>query len=187
MGQGKHERRRRWGFAGVAILLAAALPLVVVAANLARPTAAKAAGGKTVVTTINVPAMVVDNLCNLDTVNLHGDMTIRTTTTPTRNGGYTVQTSLNARGLQGSRITPPPAIGYHGDDRENTYSYYAPPPYPSTHRVAHWTKLVPEVNAPTMYLVIILKETILADGTVVPVLDRMYLVCQQPSCWSKRS
>jgi hypothetical protein len=63
---------------------------VAIAANLARPSAARATGGgRTVVTTINVPAMVLDNLCNADVVNLSGDMTIRTTTTPTSNGGYT--------------------------------------------------------------------------------------------------
>ena len=50
----------------------------------------------------------------------------------------------------------------------NTFSYYAPPPYPSSHRVYHWTKLVPEANAPTMYLVVVLRETTAADGTTVP-------------------
>ncbi len=57
------------------------------------------------------------------------------------------------------------------------YSYYAPPPQPSTHRYTHWTKLVPEGNAPTMYLVVVIRETILADGTPVPVAERAYLKC----------
>jgi hypothetical protein len=129
--------------------------------------------------------MVVDNLCNGDTVNLSGDMRIITTTTPRKIGGYTVNSSTIAKGLQGERIAPPPAIGYHGDDVNNTFSYYAPPPYPSSHRVYHWTKLVPEAKAPTMYLVIVLKETTTADGTTVPVFERTYLVCTQPKCSSE--
>jgi hypothetical protein len=131
--------------------------------------------------------MVVDNLCNGDVVNLSGDMRIITTTTPTRNGGYTVNSSTIAKGLRGERIAPPPAIGYHGDDVTNTISYYAPPPYPATHRVFHWTKLIPEGNAPSMYLVIVLRETTTADGTTIPVLERTYLVCTQPTCSSQRA
>jgi hypothetical protein len=32
-----------------------------------------------------------------------------------------------------------------------------------------------------MYLVTVLRETTLADGTTVPVLDRAYLACSPPS------
>jgi hypothetical protein len=142
--------------------------------------------GSTVDVTINVPAMPVDNLCNGDVVNLSGDMHIVTTTTPTSNGGYTVRSSATAKNLQGERIAPPPTIGYHGDDVTNTYSYYAPPPYPATHEVVHWTKLIPEGKAPIMYLVVVLRETTTADGTTVPVFERAYLVCKPPKCSSKR-
>ena len=143
-------------------------------------------GGTTVRITINIPAMVVDNLCNLDVVNLSGDLTITTTTTPARDGGYTVRTSALARDLRGTRIAPLPPIGYRGADGENTYSYYAPPPFPSTHRVVHWTALIPDGNAPAMYLVLVLRETIAADGTVLPLFERAYLVCAQPSCSAKK-
>ncbi len=161
----------------------------IVATALAVVTAAPADAtnkGTTVRTTINIPALVLDNLCNLDVVNLSGDLTITTTTTPAGNGGYTVRSSAVARDLEGSRIAPPPAIGYRGSDGENTYSYFAPPPYPSTHRVVHWTTLIPEGNAPRMYLVLVIRETITADGTVIPVFERAYLACKKPSCSHKR-
>jgi hypothetical protein len=154
---------------------------VISAVATAAPADAKT-GGNTVRTTINIPAMVVDNLCNLDVVNLSGDLTITTTTTPARNGGYTVKSSSVARDLRGTRIAPAPQIGYRGGDGENTYSYYAPPPFPSTHRVVHWTTLIPDGNATRMYLVLVIQETIAADGTVIPVFQNAYLVCKQPSC-----
>jgi hypothetical protein len=144
-------------------------------------------GGQTVRTTINIPAMVADNLCNGDVVRLSGDLTITTTTTPRSDGGYTVRSSANARNLRGNRIAPLPPVGYHGWDSDDTYSYYAPPPQPSQHRVVHWTKLVPESDQPVMFLVFEIQETLLADGTVVPVLDRMYLKCSPPKdrSWSR--
>jgi hypothetical protein len=189
--RGKHLRKHRRGIIGTTVALAAATALVAVAAQFVGTAPARATGstggGKTVRTTINLPALVLDNLCNGDIVNLSGDLVITTTTTPDRRGGYTVRTSANAFGLRGERIAPPPAIGYHGDDSENSYSYYAPPPYPSTHRVVHWTRLVPEAPAPTMYLVLVIRETILADGTVVPVFERAYLVCTQPRCSNQRT
>jgi hypothetical protein len=181
--------RQRWGRV-LTVTITAAAALVLAGGQLAGAAPARATagsgGGQTVDVTINVPAMVLDNLCNTDVVNLSGDLRIVTTTTPTGNGGYTVRSSAIAKGLRGERIAPPPATGYHGDDAANTFSYYAPPPYPSTHRVIHWTKLIPEGKAPAMYLVLVLVETTTADGTTVPVLDRAYLVCQQPHCSSKR-
>jgi hypothetical protein len=143
-------------------------------------------GGTTAQITINIPALVVDNLCNLDVVNLSGDLTITTTTTPARDGGYTVRSSSVAGDLRGTRIAPPPPIGYRGADGENTYSYYAPPPFPSTHRVVHWTTLIPDGNAPRMFLVLVIREAIAADGTVIPVFERAYLVCSQPTCSAKK-
>jgi hypothetical protein len=168
-------------------LLAAAIGLIALTAALACATTTAAAkrgdagGGETVRTTINLPALVLDNLCNGDVVVLSGDLHITTTTTPHRDGGYTVRSSADARNLRGSRIAPPPPIGYHGWDREDTFSYYAPPPQPSQHRVVHWTRLVPEADEPVMYLVFEIRETVLADGTVVPVLERAYLKCSPPT------
>jgi hypothetical protein len=181
MKAGQRRSRQRGRIVTVMLGIAGAV-LAVVAAAPADATSR----GTTVRTTINIPAMVADNLCNGDVVNLSGDLTITTTTTPARNGGYTVQTSAVARDLRGTRIAPPPMIGYRGADGENTYSYYAPPPFPSTHRVVHWTTLIPDGNAPRMYLVLVIRETIAADGTVIPVFERAYLVCKQPSCSAKK-
>jgi hypothetical protein len=137
-------------------------------------------GGRTVKVTINLPALVLDNLCNADVVNLSGTADIIVTTTPRRNGGYAVRSTFSARDLRGERIAPLPTIGYRGDDVENAYSYYAPPPQPSTHRVVHWTKLIPEGNAPTMWLVVVIRETIAVDGTPIVSAERAYLVCRYP-------
>jgi hypothetical protein len=71
--------------------------------------------------------------------------------------------------------------GYVGDDTQNTYSYQAPPPYPTTVTLLHWTKLVPQYKAPAMWLVLVTREVINADGTTVPAVTGAYLVCSQPS------
>jgi hypothetical protein len=154
--------------------------------DLLLPGAASAAS-KTVEYTFHNPLFIADNLCNGDVVGLSGDFYVRVTTTPTRNGGYRVVSSVNGRDLQGETLAPQPPRRYRGDDSENTYSYVAPPPYPATYSVTHWTRLVPEGDAPTMYLVIVLRETIAADGTpVVPTLERTYLKCKPPKGSSKR-
>jgi hypothetical protein len=75
-----------------------------------------------------------------------------------------------------------PMTPYRGQDDENSFAYYAPPPYPSTFTVTHWTKLLPQANAPSMYLVIVLREVVAADGTTVPTFQRAYLTCTQPTC-----
>jgi hypothetical protein len=107
-------------------------------------------------------------------------MRIVTVTKPAKNGGYTVNSTATANNLTGERIAPPPVIGYSGDDKQSSYTYYAPPPFPSSSRVAHWTKLVPDGNAPTMWLVVIVRYTIAVDGTAIPVADQAYLSCSQP-------
>ena len=107
-----------------ALTLAAALCALVgvqFAVSASAQASERSSGGTTVRTTINLPALVLDNLCNADVVNLHGDLHIVTTTTPARNGGYTVRSTAIARDLRGTRLAPPPAIGYHGDDSENLY------------------------------------------------------------------
>jgi hypothetical protein len=137
-------------------------------------------GGQRVDVTINIPAMGFDNLCNGDVVTLSGDMRIVTVTKPATNGGYTVTSTAAAYNLTGNRAAPLPMIGYYGDDVQSSYTYYAPPPYPSTNRIAHWTKLVPRGKAPTMWLVVIMRNTVAVDGSVVPVAERVYLSCSQP-------
>jgi hypothetical protein len=164
----------------VAVTLLTTLMSALLATGSSHAAAATTSGGQRVETTINIPALPLTNLCNNDVVNLSGDMRIVVVTRPTRNGGYTVTSTSTARNLTGERIDPAPAISYRGDQTENSFSYYAPPPYPSTSRVAHWTKLVPESNAPTMWLLVVLRYTIAFDGSLVPVAERAYLTCSQP-------
>ena len=105
-------------------------------------------GGQTVKTTIHMPAMILDNLCNgAEPVYLSGDLMITTRTTPDSRGGYTVQSSSDAHNLQGQGLVS--MLGYEGDDGEDSYQYYAPPPYPSTFSVTHYTRLVPKGPAPS--------------------------------------
>jgi hypothetical protein len=172
-----------------ACALAAFVMATAVLAGAAATNAAGggAGGGQTVRTTLNIPAMVADNLCNGDVVELSGDLHITTTTTPHADGGFSVRSSADARNLRGFRIAPLPPVGYHGWDSEDSYSYYAAPPQPSQHRTVHWTRLVPESDQPVMYVVFEIRETVLADGVVVPVLDRMELRCSPPGdrSWSR--
>jgi hypothetical protein len=158
------------------LLLVAALSLMTVAPAQAMPDTS--GSGRTVTYTLHVAALPVDNLCNADAVILSGDLYIRETTTPARNGGYRVTSTINGKDLTGHGL--PSDLDYKGEDREDSRAYYAPPPYPSTFYDAHYTKLVPQGDAPSMYLVIILKEVVMADGTVVPTINRMFLVCKQP-------
>lgn len=177
----RSPRLRRLSLRG-AVLVAMSLAMALFGGLLTQ-SSASATTGQTQYTeiTIDVPALVVDNLCNTDVVNLHGQMTIRTATTPTSGGGLRVASTASARNLTGERIAPVPTGGYTGDQVDNTYSYIAPPPYPTTYTLLHWLKLVPQFNAPAMWLVVVTREVITADGTAVPVVDRAYLTCTQPT------
>jgi len=162
--------------------LVAALFLTGASQSAARAGTSSGSGKtQTVRATIDVAALVVENLCNADTVNLHGQETITTQTTPTSNGGFRIVSSMRANNLTGERIAPPPTYGYVGSDDTDSYSYFAPPPYPATYSELHWTKLVPQTNAPAMWLVVVTREVITADGTAIPTVERAYLSCSQPS------
>jgi len=164
------------------VSVAAALLLAGLGQSAARAGTTSTSGKTQVVrVTQNVPVLLIENLCNADTVNLHGQLTLTTATTPTSNGGLRVVSSMRANNLTGQRIAPLPAYGYVGSDNEDSYSYIAPPPYPTTYSARHWTKLVPQVNAPAMWLVIVTREVITADGTAIPSVERAYLTCSQPT------
>ena len=139
----------------------------------------------TVEYTLPVPALALENVCYLDAVILNGDLHIRTTTTSLADGGVRVVSTINGRNLTGFGL--PSALDYKGENHEYTYSYTAPPPGIGTFQVVQYTKLDPQGgNAPTMYLVVVLRQVVLADLTTVPVIERMYLVCQQPKCSHKK-
>ncbi len=137
-------------------------------------------GGKTITTTISLEGVILSNLCNGDAVILHGDETTTITTTPAAHG-YVVDSKIAAPNLQGDKFGPlPPYYHYKGADVERSHRYVATPPYPSTIRDYHLTKLVPQANAPSMWLLAVFKETILADGTPIVTVDALYLYCTQP-------
>jgi len=131
--------------------------------------------------TIRLEAATFVNLCNNDFVELAGDETIRVTRTTNSDGSSTVRSTLIAPNLTGKRAAPLPMIGYRGADAHQNYAYYAPAHFPYTLTVIHWQKLVPQGPAPTMYLVTVLRETLL-DSSSAPVVtvDRLYLACTEP-------
>ena len=168
---------RRMGFAIPASLLVV-ICLFALAASPARAASTSPGRSVTVSDSYPVPLMVADNLCNKDVVALHGQLYNTVTTTTTPNGGMTVRSITRLPNLTGERLNSTP-MSYKGADTEQSHAYYAPPPYPSTWADAHWTKLVPQGNAPTMYLVIVLREVIAADGTALSTIQGMYLTCSR--------
>jgi hypothetical protein len=133
----------------------------------------------TVTYTLPVAALASENLCNLDTVLLNGDLKIRTTTTSRSDGSVTVVSTTNGMNLTGYGL--PSALDYRGDNDEYSYSYTAPPPGIGTFTVVQYTKLDPIGPAPTMYLVVTLREVVLADLTTVPTLQGTYIACRPPT------
>jgi hypothetical protein len=181
--QPRHRRSFSPRFMRRGLLVVASLAVALVGGLMAQSSASATTAtttGKTQVVrvTLNVPALVVNNLCNTDTVNLHGQETITTATTQVSSDSYRVVSSVQANNLTGQRIAPPPAYGYKGDDTQNTYTYQQPSG--STVSLLHWTKLNPQYNAPAMWLVLVTRETITADGTTIPSVDRAYLTCTEP-------
>jgi hypothetical protein len=181
-----HENDRPAVFRGRLVLLVAAVVAALfltgaVQSGARAGTASTSGKTQTVKVTIDLAALPVDNLCNGDAVNLHGQETITTQTTPTSDGGMRVVSSMRANNLTGERIAPPPMYGYVGSDVTDSYTYYAPPPGLGTYSGLHWTKLTPQFNAPAMWLVIVTREVVMADGTAVPSVERAYLSCSQPS------
>jgi|tagenome__1003787_1003787.scaffolds.fasta_scaffold20387479_2 hypothetical protein len=180
-----HERERRSSFRTRLVLVVSVVAglLLAGAGQSAARAGTSSTSGKTQVVRVtqNVAALVVENLCNADTVDLHGQLVMTTATTPTSNGGLRIVSSVRANNLTGKRIAPLPGYGYVGSDNQDSYSYIAPPPYPTTYSERHWTKLVPQVNAPAMWLVVVTREVITADGTALPAVERAYLSCSQPT------
>lgn len=167
--------RRRVGMALLALLLLATLPPQQATAHDSR--------GRTTRTTIHIPLIVLDNLCaNAEPVALSGDLYVVVTTRAERNG-YRVVSRSYAPDLRGQGLVS--GVSYRGSDGENSVAYYAPPPYPSRWSVTHWTVLIPNGQVPRMYLVIVLRQVIGADGSVVPTLEGTRLTCRRPQSDAK--
>jgi len=125
----RNESARRSSFRTrlVLVLSIAGALLLAGAGQSAMRAGASSTSGKTQVVqeTQDVPALVIENLCNKDTVNLHGQLVLTTSTTPTSNGGFRIVSTVRANNLTGERIAPPPAYGYLGADNQDSYSYIA--------------------------------------------------------------
>jgi hypothetical protein len=173
-------------------VVAASFALLTLVAIGVRPTSAGAAAGPdrgsgTFRTTLNIPSLVLTNDCNGDVVNLSGKLHVSTKITVSRDGGYTVRSAAAVRDLRGTRIAPAPAIAYYGADGDNAFSSYDAPANPSTHRVTHWSRLVSQGAVANMFLNLVLRETIAADGTVLTVFERADVDCRQPNSLQQHS
>jgi hypothetical protein len=164
--------------------IAAVIPVALISAATlvalnAAPTSASTT--YTVERTIRLAAVPFTNLCNTDVVNLQGDQHILVRTTARDDGTVIVNSVFNLKDATGQRYWPEPPIPYKGSDLEQDYSYLAPPPYPQTFQIVHWTKLIPQRPAPTMYLISVWRETV--DPNAPPVITpepRVYFVCKEP-------
>jgi hypothetical protein len=168
------------------LALASPVALITVLALLSMGAApVQASGGTTVHEQFPLSNYVLTNLCNAQVVSMQGEMYITTTTTPTSDGGFTVRAVSSAPNLTGATVPPQQYVAYSGQDVESSHSYYAPPPNPaSTIYDAHWTKLVPHANMPSMYLVVVYRIVVTSDGTALPTVNGVYLVCR-PSDYQK--
>jgi hypothetical protein len=122
-------------------------------------------------------ALPVTNLCNDQVVVLHGDLHVRQVRTTTPGGGEVVNSLITSEGLIGADVNGMP---YTANDIEASFAHYAPPGRTSVFFDVHATLLVPQGNAPTMLLVIVVAEKVRPDGTTTVLLDRAWTACSQP-------
>ena len=152
-------------------LVAASLPLLAAPAVQAQGPS----GPSTDVYVLHLEGQPFDNSCNGDVTVLRGELTIVTTHIPTRDGGEIVQGNAVTTNLVGSGL--PSGLTYRAAHAEVSFVRYLPPErggYTSTDLML-WL-LVPDGDAPTMYLATVLRETVRADETATTSLDRRYLI-----------
>ena len=154
-------------------IMALALSLAILAL---RPVPAHA---ETIVSVINLPAVVIDNQCNNDEpVALSGDLLTVVTTRPTPSGGTTVRSVSVTQGLQGTSLVS--GVSYRAVELGGTIVNQLPPPGSGTFFSTFVTLLLPLGSAaPAMLLVVESKGTVAPDGIVSNEVDKTYLVCRQ--------
>ena len=158
---------------GRRLTLAAAVVLALLVPALgAAPAQAET---KVIDVTFHTDALPVTNLCNNQLVLLHGDLHVRQVQTTTASGGETVKSLITSEGLVGADVNGMP---YTANDIEASFAHYAPPGRTSTFFDVHATLLVPQGNAPTMLLVVVMAETVRPDGTTTVLLDRAFTTCR---------
>jgi hypothetical protein len=155
--------------AAVAVVVLALLPLAL------RPAPARA---DVVDVILHVPGEPLGPACNGEEVIVHGDLHIRVVTTPTPNGGSIVHSLTTSEGLEGTGTVT--NLPYTAMDVEFSAAHYAPPGGTSAFADVHATLLVPQGDAPTSLLVMVVKETVAPDGTTTPTLERTFVVCRPP-------
>ena len=142
-----------------------------------RPGTAQA--GQVIDVIIHVPGHPLENPCNDELVILHGDLHIRQVRTPTPDGGELVKSLITSEGLVGTGATS--GLTYTAVDGEASFVHYAPPGRTSVFWDLHWTLLRPQGDAPSSFLVSVIRETVAPDGTVTPTLERSFFVCRSAS------
>ena len=121
-------------------LLIAMMALVLSLAILAlRPVPAYA---QTIVSVIDLPAVVIDNQCNGEPVALSGDLLTVVTTRPTPHGGTTVRSVSATRGLQGTSLVSD--VSYLAVELSGTIVNQLPPPGTGTFFSTFVTLLLPQ-------------------------------------------
>jgi hypothetical protein len=160
-------RRPRIGLAALTVVLAL---LVLLPAQ---------ADAGTVRSVINIPALVITNACNGEEVVVSGQLQLMVTTTPAPGGGEIVRSRAISKGLRGVGLTS--GITYRARDAEASLVHQAPAPGPSQFLNTHVTRLIPQGDAPAMFLFMVVKGTLAADGTVLSVeLEKTYTSCRGP-------
>jgi hypothetical protein len=154
------------------------IAMMMVALSLAimalRPAPAQA---DTVVSVINLPAVVIDNQCNGEPVALSGDLLSVVTTRPTPDGGATVRSVSVTRGLQGTGLVS--GVSYRAVELSGTLVNQLPPPGTGTIYNTVTTLLIPQGSTtPSMLLVVVVKATVAPDGSLSNEVTQTYLVCR---------
>ncbi|MDQ6900914.1 MAG: hypothetical protein M3072_15680 [Candidatus Dormibacteraeota bacterium] len=162
-------------FLGCALSLVGALAMVMVG-----PTTGRAEGSVTSITGSHLQAVIVENLCNGDEVNLNGDLTTIIVTTPGSNGSFTA-TSLNVAPNLSGVVIGSEQTQYKAVQGElSIASYTSEEVLTKVYDVA-WIVLVPVAGGPRMYLIAPLIVTYQPDGTNNVVLEKMYVICRPPA------
>ena len=121
-------------------LLIAIMALTVSLAIMAlRPAPAHA---QTVVSVINLPAVVIDNQCNGEPVALSGRLLTVVTTRSTPNGGTTVRSTSVTQGLQGTGLVS--GVSDRAVEISGTIVSQLPPPGTGTFYSTVTTLLIPQ-------------------------------------------
>jgi hypothetical protein len=152
-------------------MMALAVSLAIL---VSRPAPAHAA---TVVSVINLPAVVIDNQCNGEPVALSGDLLTVVTTRLTANGGTTVRSVSVTRGLQGTGLVS--GVSYRAVELSGTVVNQLSPPGTGAFFSTVTTLLLPQGSTvPAMLLQMVVRGTLAPDGTVSTEVVQTSLVCR---------